>query len=61
MPAHHIQPEAISMVDVVNARWGADVVNDVSYRNHLRALTTEATSKLDVLALDGDTLGVDGA
>lgn len=27
----------------------------------LRALTTEATSQLDVLGLDGDTLGVDGA
>ena len=28
---------------------------------HLRSLTTETTSKLDVLGLDGDTLGVDGA
>jgi len=28
---------------------------------HLRALTTKATSELDVLGLDGDTLGVDGA
>ena len=27
----------------------------------LRTLTTEATSELDVLGLDGDTLGVDGA
>jgi hypothetical protein len=27
----------------------------------LTALTTETTSKLDVLGLDGDTLGVDGA
>lgn len=27
----------------------------------LRALTTEAAGKLDILALDGDTLGVDGA
>ncbi len=27
----------------------------------LRALTTEAARELDVLALDGDTLGVDGA
>ena len=27
----------------------------------LRALATEAARKLDVLALDGDTLGVDGA
>ena len=27
----------------------------------LRALATEAAGKLDVLALDGDTLGVDGA
>jgi hypothetical protein len=27
----------------------------------LRALTTEAAGELDVLALDGDTLGVDGA
>jgi len=30
-------------------------------RNHLRALTTETTSELDVLGLNGDTLGVDGA
>jgi hypothetical protein len=29
--------------------------------HHLRALTTETTSELDVLGLDGDTLGVDGA
>jgi len=28
---------------------------------NLRTLTTEATSQLDVLRLDGDTLGVDGA
>lgn len=28
---------------------------------HLRALTAEAAGKLDVLGLDGDTLGVDGA
>lgn len=30
-------------------------------RRHLTALATEATRKLDVLGLDGDTLGVDGA
>jgi histone H3 len=29
--------------------------------HRLRALTTEAARKLDVLALDGDALGVDGA
>lgn len=29
--------------------------------SRLRALTTEAACELDVLALDGDTLGVDGA
>ena len=28
---------------------------------HLRSLTTKTTSQLDVLGLDGDTLGVDGA
>lgn len=28
---------------------------------HLRALTAEAAGQLDVLGLDGDTLGVDGA
>ncbi len=28
---------------------------------HLRALATKTARKLDVLALDGDTLGVDGA
>ena len=27
---------------------------------HLRALATEAAGQLDVLGLDGDTLGVDG-
>jgi histone H3 len=30
-------------------------------KSNLRALTTEAAGKLDVLGLDGDTLGVDGA
>lgn len=30
-------------------------------KRRLRALTTETASKLDVLALDGDTLGVDSA
>jgi histone H3 len=30
-------------------------------RHSLVALTTEAAGKLDVLRLDGDTLGVDGA
>jgi histone H3 len=29
--------------------------------SRLRALTAETAGKLDVLALDGDTLGVDGA
>jgi len=29
--------------------------------HRLRALTTETTGKLDVLGLDGDALGVDGA
>jgi histone H3 len=29
-------------------------------RNKLRALATETTGQLDVLGLDGDTLGVDG-
>ena len=28
---------------------------------HLRTFTTETASKLDVLGLNGDTLGVDGA
>jgi histone H3 len=28
---------------------------------HLRALTAETTGELNVLGLDGDTLGVDGA
>jgi hypothetical protein len=28
---------------------------------HLRSFTTETASELDVLGLDGDTLGVDGA
>jgi hypothetical protein len=30
-------------------------------RRHLRPFTTKTTSKLNVLGLDGDTLGVDGA
>ena len=30
-------------------------------KRHLRALATETTSQLDVLGLNGDTLGVDGA
>jgi len=29
--------------------------------SHLRALTTEATGELDILALDGDTLGMNSA
>lgn len=32
-----------------------------SRSHHLRSLTTETTGELDVLGLDGDTLGVDGA
>lgn len=28
---------------------------------HLRSLTTETAGKLDVLGLNGDTLGMDGA
>jgi hypothetical protein len=35
--------------------------NQLVKRNKLRALATETTGKLDVLGLDGDTLGVDGA
>ncbi len=31
------------------------------HMTHLRALATETTGKLDVLALDGNTLGVNGA
>ena len=34
---------------------------EVEERYRLRALATEAAGKLDVLGLDGDTLGVDGA
>ena len=33
----------------------------ISKVRSLTALTTEAAGELDVLALDGDTLGVDGA
>lgn len=36
-------------------------VKDHEKRRHLGSFTTEAASKLDVLGLDGDTLGVDGA
>jgi len=32
-----------------------------THRSNLRSLTTEATSKLDVLGLDGNTLGMDSA
>ena len=31
-----------------------------SFERHLRALATETAGELDVFALDGDTLGVDG-
>ena len=34
---------------------------DQPHSSHLRALATETTGKLDVLGLDGNTLGVDGA
>ncbi|KAH9845795.1 histone H3 [Teratosphaeria destructans] len=38
------------------------MVSKVSEESHrLRALATETAGKLDVLALNGDTLGVDGA
>ena len=37
----------------------ADTLSDK--QTHLRALTTDAAGKLDVLGHDGDTLGVDGA
>jgi hypothetical protein len=46
-------------VEVVNSCWSS--VRWKRKRHRLRALTTEAAGKLDVLALDGDTLGVDGA
>ncbi len=36
-------------------------VVSISTARSLTALTTEAAGELDVLALDGDTLGVDGA
>jgi hypothetical protein len=32
-----------------------------SNHDHLRSLTAETTSQLDVLRLDGDTLGMNGA
>ena len=35
--------------------------NHCRMKRHLRALASETAGKLDVLALDGDTLGVDGA
>ena len=35
--------------------------HDVERVDHLRTLTAEAAGELDVLALDGDTLGVNGA
>ena len=37
------------------------MLSDHGVCRNLRTLTTETTSKLDVLGLDGDTLGVDGA
>jgi hypothetical protein len=36
-------------------------VNPPKVKCSLVALTTEAAGELDVLGLDGDTLGVDGA
>lgn len=35
--------------------------NQLVEKNKLRALATETAGQLDVLGLDGDTLGVDGA
>ena len=62
--AHHLQLAMLVLACHVGGRSGAvksceDVDGEKS--NRLRALTTEAAGKLDVLALDGDTLGVDGA
>jgi histone H3 len=37
------------------------VPEEPTTKNNLRSLTTKAASKLDVLGLDGDTLGVDSA
>jgi len=37
------------------------MLQQLGNQSHLRALTTEAAGKLDVLGLDGDALGVDGA
>ena len=37
------------------------VSQEVERRKHLRTLASETAGKLDVLALDSDTLGVDGA
>lgn len=43
------------------ARTSGTIVIVENPSRNLRALTTEATGELDVLGLDGDTLGVDGA
>ena len=49
------------MADIVVSVMRDEDDCDVSWSRRLRALATEAASKLDVLALDGDTLGVDSA
>jgi hypothetical protein len=49
------------MPDALQLRLCREGVDDYVERHHLRSFTTKAASKLDVLGLDGDTLGVDGA
>ena len=57
--AHH----SADMSKVLCPRWSrcSFVVHLHQTISRLRTLATETTRKLDVLALDGDTLGMDGA
>jgi hypothetical protein len=49
------------MPDALQLRLCREGVDDYVERHHLRSFTTKAASELDILGLDSDTLGVDGA
>jgi len=64
LSVHRKQPIPVRSLETKHRKLQRDVPSPHARphnRKHLRALTTETASELDVLGLDGDTLGVDGA
>lgn len=60
-PSRHRPSHQYSVLEEVEVVTHEVVLSKREEPSRLRALTAETAGKLDVLALDGDTLGVDGA